>query len=172
MSNSKDGPICPICHHSMALELQPSGMPPRTFQCLNCERPDPMKSPVVASIFAAAAEIGALGLSTAWASSIEPVGNRSAWPPVRKMEEPRQPTGLEGGPSLGQGLARLDWGRPSACRYFHGHAIEPMRCARDRSRVNWLSISSMSTFSRSLASLFLPSLVVIRGSDEMKLKQS
>jgi hypothetical protein len=53
MSNSKGGPICPICQHPMALELQPSGMPPRTFQCLNCERPDPMKSPVVTSILKA-----------------------------------------------------------------------------------------------------------------------
>jgi hypothetical protein len=30
MSNSKDG-ICPICHHSMTLELQPSGMPTTHF---------------------------------------------------------------------------------------------------------------------------------------------
>jgi hypothetical protein len=34
----------------MTLELQPSGLPPRTFQCLECERPDPMKSPVIAGI--------------------------------------------------------------------------------------------------------------------------
>ena len=53
MSNSKDGAICPTCYHAMTLELQPSGMPPRNFQCLNCERPDPMKSPVIASILKA-----------------------------------------------------------------------------------------------------------------------
>jgi hypothetical protein len=53
MSESKGRPICPICYHSMALELQPSGMPPRTFRCLNCERPDPIKSPGIASILKA-----------------------------------------------------------------------------------------------------------------------
>jgi hypothetical protein len=47
-------------------------------------------------------------------------------------------------PSLGQAKARLG---PS-------EAIRAMRCARYRSRVNWLSISSTSTFSRSLAAFF------------------
>jgi hypothetical protein len=28
----------------MTLELQPGGKTPRTFQCLNCERPDPLES--------------------------------------------------------------------------------------------------------------------------------
>jgi hypothetical protein len=37
----------------MKLELQPSGMPPRTFQCLECERPDPLKSPAIAVIMKA-----------------------------------------------------------------------------------------------------------------------
>jgi len=34
----------------MTFELQPSGMPSRTFQCLECERLDTMKSPVIAAI--------------------------------------------------------------------------------------------------------------------------
>jgi hypothetical protein len=42
------------------------------------------------------------------------------------------------------GRGRLDLGRPSTCRYFHGHATGPIRRARDCSRINWLSISSMS----------------------------
>jgi len=37
----------------MTLELQPSGMPPRTYQCLECERPDPLMSPVIAVIIKA-----------------------------------------------------------------------------------------------------------------------
>jgi hypothetical protein len=48
-------------------------------------------------------------------------------------QRPASPGNVPGGPSLGQGLARLDWGRPSACRYFHGHAIGRMRTARNRS---------------------------------------
>jgi hypothetical protein len=28
----------------MTLELQTGGKPPRTFQCLDCDRPDPLKS--------------------------------------------------------------------------------------------------------------------------------
>lgn len=34
----------------MTLQLQPGGKSPRTFQCLDCQRPDPLKSPVVAGI--------------------------------------------------------------------------------------------------------------------------
>jgi hypothetical protein len=37
----------------MTLELQPSGMPLRTFQCLECERPDSLMSPVIAVIIKA-----------------------------------------------------------------------------------------------------------------------
>ena len=50
MPDLRHRPVCPICHRPMTLELQPSGLPPRTFQCLECERPDPMKSPVIAGI--------------------------------------------------------------------------------------------------------------------------
>jgi hypothetical protein len=53
MPDARHRPICPICQRSMTLELQPSGMPPRTFQCLDCERPDPLKSPVIAGIMKA-----------------------------------------------------------------------------------------------------------------------
>ena len=54
--------------------------------------------------------------------------------------------------SLGKTEVRTDCSRLGACRYlFHGHATEPMRRARVWSRINWLSISSMSTFSRSIA---------------------
>jgi len=28
----------------MTLELQPGGKSPRTYQCLDCDRPDPLKS--------------------------------------------------------------------------------------------------------------------------------
>jgi hypothetical protein len=28
----------------MTLELQPGGKTPRTFQCIDCERPDPLQS--------------------------------------------------------------------------------------------------------------------------------
>jgi len=35
----------------MTLELQPGGMLPRTFQCLDCDdRPDPLKSPAIAGL--------------------------------------------------------------------------------------------------------------------------
>ena len=40
----KNRPICPECQRSMTLELQRGGKSPRTFQCLDCERPDPLKS--------------------------------------------------------------------------------------------------------------------------------
>jgi hypothetical protein len=29
----------------MALELQPGGKLPRTFQCIDCDRPDPLQNP-------------------------------------------------------------------------------------------------------------------------------
>jgi len=28
----------------MTLLLQPGGQPPRTFQCLDCDRPDPLRA--------------------------------------------------------------------------------------------------------------------------------
>ena len=37
-------PICSTCRRPKTLELQPGGKGPRTFQCLECERPDPLKS--------------------------------------------------------------------------------------------------------------------------------
>ena len=43
MQNSKN-PICPTCQRPKTLELQPGGKTPRTFQCLDCDRPDPLKS--------------------------------------------------------------------------------------------------------------------------------
>jgi hypothetical protein len=36
-------PICPTCQRPKTLELQPGGKEPRTLQCLDCERPDPLK---------------------------------------------------------------------------------------------------------------------------------
>jgi hypothetical protein len=47
------GRFARVASAPMTLEVQPSGMPPRTFQCLECERPDPMKSPVIAEILKA-----------------------------------------------------------------------------------------------------------------------
>jgi hypothetical protein len=44
MPDSKHQPICLQCDLAMTLELEPGGKTPRTFQCLNCERPDPLKS--------------------------------------------------------------------------------------------------------------------------------
>jgi hypothetical protein len=44
MSDSRNRPICPGCQRSMTLELQPGGKSPRTYQCLDCDRPDPLKS--------------------------------------------------------------------------------------------------------------------------------
>jgi hypothetical protein len=35
---------CPRCGKAMMLALPPGGMGPRTLQCLDCERPDPLKS--------------------------------------------------------------------------------------------------------------------------------
>lgn len=37
-------PNCPDCGAYLTLALQPSGIGPRTLQCLDCERPDPIKS--------------------------------------------------------------------------------------------------------------------------------
>ena len=39
-----DRPICPYCHSQMILALPPGGKGQRTFQCLDCERPDPLKT--------------------------------------------------------------------------------------------------------------------------------
>ena len=50
MPDSHNRPVCPDCQRPMTLELQPGGKSPRTFQCLDCQRPDPLKSRVVAGI--------------------------------------------------------------------------------------------------------------------------
>jgi hypothetical protein len=34
----------------MTLQLQPGGKSPRSFQCLDCQRPDPLKSHLIAGI--------------------------------------------------------------------------------------------------------------------------
>jgi hypothetical protein len=44
MSDSRNRPVCPGCERPMTLELQPGGKSPRTYQCLDCDRPDPLKS--------------------------------------------------------------------------------------------------------------------------------
>ena len=38
-------PTCPECGAPLVLALPPGGKGQRTFQCLDCERPDPMKDP-------------------------------------------------------------------------------------------------------------------------------
>jgi hypothetical protein len=35
---------CPRCGNPMVLALPLGGMGPRTLQCLDCDRPDPLKS--------------------------------------------------------------------------------------------------------------------------------
>ena len=48
--------ICPNCRRPMTLELQPGGKSPRTFQCLDCDRPDdPINSPAVMGMIDASA---------------------------------------------------------------------------------------------------------------------
>jgi hypothetical protein len=37
-------PTCPDCGAFLILALPPGGKGRRTFQCLDCERPDPLKS--------------------------------------------------------------------------------------------------------------------------------
>jgi hypothetical protein len=44
MAGSRKRPVCPGCQRAMTLELQPGGKSPRTYQCLDCDRPDPLKS--------------------------------------------------------------------------------------------------------------------------------
>jgi hypothetical protein len=50
LPNSHKRPVCPGCQRPMTLQLQPGGKSPRSFQCLDCQRPDPLKSRVVAGI--------------------------------------------------------------------------------------------------------------------------
>lgn len=37
-------PSCPECRAPLTLALPPGGKGPRSFQCLDCERPDPFKT--------------------------------------------------------------------------------------------------------------------------------
>jgi hypothetical protein len=37
-------PTCPDCGAYLTLALPPDGNGPRTFQCLDCNRPDPLKT--------------------------------------------------------------------------------------------------------------------------------
>jgi hypothetical protein len=37
-------PTCPECGAFLILALPPGGKGPRTFQCFDCERPDPLKT--------------------------------------------------------------------------------------------------------------------------------
>lgn len=40
-------PICPICHTKKKLLLPIGGKGPRTYQCLVCDKDDPLNKPVV-----------------------------------------------------------------------------------------------------------------------------
>jgi hypothetical protein len=37
-------PICPDCGEPLVLALPPDGKGKRTFQCFDCDRPDPLKT--------------------------------------------------------------------------------------------------------------------------------
>jgi len=37
-------PACPICGAPLVLALPPDGKGQRTFQCVDCNRPDPLKT--------------------------------------------------------------------------------------------------------------------------------
>jgi hypothetical protein len=37
-------PTCPYCGAHLILALPPDGKGPRTFQCFDCDQPDPMKT--------------------------------------------------------------------------------------------------------------------------------
>jgi hypothetical protein len=40
-------PPCPICKNPMTFALPPGGKGQRSWQCLDCERPDPLASEAV-----------------------------------------------------------------------------------------------------------------------------
>lgn len=42
--------ICPKCGKPVKLMLPPGGKGPRTYQCIHCDRPDPIKSPQVKNL--------------------------------------------------------------------------------------------------------------------------
>lgn len=41
-----DQRICKTCGQPTKFMLQPDGKGPRTYQCIKCDRPDPLRSPV------------------------------------------------------------------------------------------------------------------------------
>lgn len=45
--------ICPKCGKPVKLMLPPGGKGPRTYQCIDCDRPDPLKSPEVKNLLRA-----------------------------------------------------------------------------------------------------------------------
>ncbi|MBN9595498.1 MAG: hypothetical protein J0G36_09100 [Afipia sp.] len=47
--------ICAKCGEPTKLMLPPGGKGPRTYQCLHCDRPDPLKSPQVKGLLKALA---------------------------------------------------------------------------------------------------------------------
>ncbi|WP_170978713.1 hypothetical protein [Afipia massiliensis] len=42
--------ICPECGKPVKLMLPPGGKGPRVYQCIHCDRPDPIKSPQVKNL--------------------------------------------------------------------------------------------------------------------------
>ncbi|HEV7441486.1 MAG TPA: hypothetical protein VGO18_02745 [Steroidobacteraceae bacterium] len=40
-----DRPACPTCGTPLILALPPGGRGQRALQCLDCDRPDPLKAP-------------------------------------------------------------------------------------------------------------------------------
>lgn len=48
-----DKRICPKCGRPVKLMLPVGGKGPRTYQCIHCDRPDPMKSPEVKGLLKA-----------------------------------------------------------------------------------------------------------------------
>lgn len=45
--------ICPKCGKPVKLMLLPGGKGSRTYQCIHCDRPDPLKSPEVKNLLKA-----------------------------------------------------------------------------------------------------------------------
>ncbi|WP_156464269.1 hypothetical protein [Afipia sp. Root123D2] len=53
MPNSENRPICPQCHQRKVFALQVGGKKPRTWQCLDCDRPDPLHMPEITNLMKA-----------------------------------------------------------------------------------------------------------------------
>lgn len=45
--------VCPKCGRPVKLMLPPGGKGARTYQCIHCDRPDPLKSPQVQGLLKA-----------------------------------------------------------------------------------------------------------------------